>query len=642
MTVISRTIRVTSSNAAWFQPPAGAGYTDADTAQVVFTPSAVEEHVTADAATALITFTASAVENIQAVDSAAAAQITFTPSAVENAQYTEAQAAQVTFTPSAVNTLQAVDAATATVTFTPSAPDVLAAVEAATALVTFTPSAADVLAAVEAATALVTFTPSAVEIHVISDAATGLVTFTPSSVDAFGHVDAATALVVFTAIDVVVQTVLDSFSRALASGLGNDDLGNVYQTYNNTSQSGSKFATDGSTAQMILDVQSSTRTAIVGPAQANHDVRIKTQLPATPVGGAITQYLLARVQGVSDHYRIAIRSNTDGTFTQMIERVTTAGGVVAHGSASYVGPVASTYLWLRLEIINGDTPTINAYYWNDGDTEPTTPLNNWTDGSPITGIGQVGFRGFVSATNTSFPTVNWDGFSAKAYNIVDTFQGVDSGTGLVTFTPTAVEGLGHTDAATALVAFTPSATEAKNTTDAATASVTFTPDATEVYAKMYLDSATVNATYTPGGTESYVQPGDEAGTALVTFTPSGIEGKVSYDFQDSDNPTLITFTPSGDETGSSYTTFANAEVNFTPGTADAYSGTSGDTVQVFFTAGSLFELQALRDSYLVGTGEKRWTANHTPFVSPTVEKRWVGTGERRWAYTDLGRGFKDG
>src|ERR1051326_8008084 len=99
--------------------PTGVPYTDAATASITFTASAVENAQFVEASTATVTFTPSATE-LYTTQDADTAQVAFTPSAVENAQYVDTGTGLVTFTPSAVENAQFADSGTAQVTFTPS------------------------------------------------------------------------------------------------------------------------------------------------------------------------------------------------------------------------------------------------------------------------------------------------------------------------------------------------------------------------------------------------------------------------------------------------------------------------------------------------------------------------------------------
>jgi len=221
-------LALTSSGTDIYTPLTGAVTTDADTASLVFTPSATEVAADVDAATATLVFTASGAE-IQASVEAATTPAVFTPSGTDVKAQIEAATAALLFTPSAAEIREIPDAATGTLAFTPSSTEAQASVDAASQLLVLAVSGSEFRTQeyIEAATTSLVFTPSSTEVRERVDASTETLTMTPSAVDVLASTDSLTSTVKFvpsavegresTEASTTALTLIPSMSEVLAS-----------------------------------------------------------------------------------------------------------------------------------------------------------------------------------------------------------------------------------------------------------------------------------------------------------------------------------------------------------------------------------------------------------------------------------------
>lgn len=204
--------------------------------------------------------------------------------------------------------------------------------------------------------------------------------------------------------------VSDSFQRSVAAGFGSADVGGAWSvsSTSRTKVSGGEGVVYGWSGGN-QDTQAS-----VGPAVANVDAVALVRLSATnPIGAAYSPRLVVRAQSdLRNGYWARLTHLPSGGLGWALARVDNAGGtgtvVLASGSLLSSGAAGSRW-WVRLRASGS---TIQARFWPDGKSEPTTWQATATDGYWVTGRVAVGvYAG--SGMTSPFPDTGIDSLIAS-------------------------------------------------------------------------------------------------------------------------------------------------------------------------------------------------------------------------------------
>ena len=212
-------------------------------------------------------------------------------------------------------------------------------------------------------------------------------------------------------------------------------------------------------------------------------------------------------------------------------------------------------------------------------------------------------------------TEHQDGPGAQNYT--------DSGTLSLVFTISAVEKAQFVDSATIPLLFSPSATEERQMYDAVTALLALSPSGTDAYGTT--DTNTVRLSFTPSGIDerSYF----DTETGIIKFTPSATD---TTQFVDS-AVILLGLVPSGTDKLLGIDT-AIPVVVLTPSGSDQYlSGANADTGTLYLrlTPITISEIRFLFDTLLAATVYRNYDA--------TVIQAWSGSMSSHWFAIPLNR-----
>lgn len=456
--------------------------------------------------------------------------------------------------------------------------------DSGTATITFTPSAVEGREGIDATTAQVTFTPAAtIEGREGVDAATANVTFTPSGTEGREGVDAATALVTFTAgtASAPASTIVNSVDNNGNSGTATTTVLTVPVGGFSSTNTILVFSSKNATA--CTDSKGNTYTKDAGVLGSASIIGVSVWRK-DPGGTSLVAGDTITLTHVNQGGRAAVALEVSGFLGSPIESSVTntldynSTGRTSgsfNGSAATAGGTVRVFSAWCLDL-SASSPTAGVGYAIEGQaattgTVRTLVVEDKFVGSGVTPTADLSWSG--SSAGQAALVVAYDTSSGNAG---ESQQMVESGTALVTFTPSSVDSKVSLDSDTALVSFTPSASDIHATQDADTAFITFTPSAVE--GREGLDSATANVVFTASTVLDWFA-GVDASTGLVTFTPSASQAFLPVDA----TTALVTFTPSGSDTAQ-FADASTAQVTFTPSGTDIYVN-SGDaaTATVTFT-----------------------------------------------------------
>ena len=202
----------------------------------------------------------------------------------------------------------------------------------------------------------------------------------------------------------------DQFERTVATGFGAPDVGVPWavSSARQTKVANGEGVISGWTGGN-QDVQ-----AWIPSTASDMDVLARVRLSAqNPVGANYQARVVARAQAdARNGYRAVITHTTAGALKWSLNRVVSAGGAgtLTLGSGTLVSSgAAGTKWWIRLDV---QGTQIEARFWRDGTTEPSTWKANvtdsqWARGRP--GLGVYAGSGLTSP----FPDTGFDNFTAS-------------------------------------------------------------------------------------------------------------------------------------------------------------------------------------------------------------------------------------
>ena len=196
---------------------------------------------------------------------------------------------------------------------------------------------------------------------------------------------------------------LDAFSRTVANGFGNADVGGAWTRWG----AATDLAVNNGSAVLKLGAAGSQTGAFLNSvSQTDTDLRVQFSLDKAATGGGTYLYAVGRKAATNNEYRASIRLKNNGTAAVSLTAlkgsstaVTIAPEVVVPGSV-----VAGTKLSVRLQVTGTNPTTVRAKVWPTGTTEPTAWTVTATDSyAGLQTAGAVGLMGYVSGSATNAP-----------------------------------------------------------------------------------------------------------------------------------------------------------------------------------------------------------------------------------------------
>ncbi|MFE5681742.1 hypothetical protein [Streptomyces sp. NPDC056512] len=190
---------------------------------------------------------------------------------------------------------------------------------------------------------------------------------------------------------------LDTFGRAVASGWGNADTGQPWTVFNG---SASDFSVNGSQGVISHTTRNVFRYAAL-TSLVVADVETVTQftVPAMPTGDSIYTYVLSRTNPVATSYYFArVEITTAGVVALSLRKRNPAESLLATAATTLTHVAGQSYK-VRFRV---EGSTLSARFWVSTAPEPTVWHATATDTDPLVpAAGGVGFRSFISTTNTN-------------------------------------------------------------------------------------------------------------------------------------------------------------------------------------------------------------------------------------------------
>lgn len=230
-----------------------------------------------------------------------------------------------------------------------------------------------------------------------------------SAVNAVGEGGLSGELSVVPGVSSVIAS--DQFERSVAAGFGTPDVGASWgvSSARQTSVASGEGVVSGWTGGN-QDVQ-----AWIPTTASDMDVLARVRLSAqNPTGANYQVRVVARAQSdARNGYTAVITHTVAGAAKWSLNRVVSAGGAgtLTLGSGTLLASGAQgTRWWIRLDVQGSQ---IEARFWQDGTSEPTTwkasvTDTQWASGRPGVGV-YVG-----SGLSSPFPNTGFDNFTATA------------------------------------------------------------------------------------------------------------------------------------------------------------------------------------------------------------------------------------
>jgi hypothetical protein len=208
----------------------------------------------------------------------------------------------------------------------------------------------------------------------------------------------------------------DSFSRTVAAGWGNADIGGPY-----SETSSADYNVDGDEGTVRISVAGLQRKATlagINVQDVNVKIRVKADKLAAGVGHHIS--LLARQLASTGHYRARLELAPDGSVKLVGQKylsstnvTTNIGSVVTVQGLTYA---ADRYVWLRVQVAGINPTTIRIKAWADGQSEPAGWLYTGTDSEAVLqSSGNVAILSRLNGTSTVAPVLfTYDDFSVTS------------------------------------------------------------------------------------------------------------------------------------------------------------------------------------------------------------------------------------
>jgi PKD repeat protein len=239
-----------------------------------------------------------------------------------------------------------------------------------------------------------------------SYAAAGTYTVTLTVTDSSGHTGSTSAPVTVVAAPVKYAT--DTFTRTVANGLGNAELGGAYTL----SGTASNFSVSGGRGRMANAI-GGTRAAYLN-AVSRTDIDFLTDVSldvASNGGGAYVSVIGRRIVNGTD-YRVKLRYMSNGTVIVYLARtVASVETILSSITVPSLTVIPGDTLRVRFMLTGTATTTVRAKVWRQGAVEPANWLLSANDVTPaaLQAPGGVGVMLYVSGSWVgTAPTLSFD------------------------------------------------------------------------------------------------------------------------------------------------------------------------------------------------------------------------------------------
>jgi CSLREA domain-containing protein len=197
----------------------------------------------------------------------------------------------------------------------------------------------------------------------------------------------------------------DSFSRSVADGWGNADVGGAYTL----SDAAADFAVNGSGATVTIPAANQTRLALLD-ATAAQDVDIVFRVQTDKLASGVSEhaYFIGRHVSPSTEYRGQIRFDPKRNIFVRAVRINNGISTALGSDTKVVGVThaANTYIWVHAQIVGTNPTTIRIKAWADGQAEPATWQYSVTDATAsLQTAGTLGLAANLPISTTNAPVV---------------------------------------------------------------------------------------------------------------------------------------------------------------------------------------------------------------------------------------------
>lgn len=201
----------------------------------------------------------------------------------------------------------------------------------------------------------------------------------------------------------------DTFSRTLATGWGNANVGGAWTA---SVPAAVTVSVDGSRG-VVSTTGGRTVSLVLPPLGTRSDMSVQWSLDKVPTGsGLYVSAIARRIVGQGD-YRAKVRHTSNGAVALSLVRVSATGAETELASQVTVAGLvlsAGEVVNLRVQAVGSGTTSLRARAWKAGTSEPTTWQRAATDTtSGLQATGGVGLSSYLSSSATNAPiTLRFD------------------------------------------------------------------------------------------------------------------------------------------------------------------------------------------------------------------------------------------
>lgn len=202
----------------------------------------------------------------------------------------------------------------------------------------------------------------------------------------------------------------DHFGRSVAAGWGRAEIGGVYAAY---SPSSNLMVQDVGTLS-ITRTNSTVGAYLTDVSALDTDMLVQVKTDQLVVTSTAYVLLAARRVSGGTEYRGRLGLSPNGTITLMASRVlnnvddyASLGAEVNVTSLNGLRYTASSFLWLRMQVMGSNPTTVRLRVWSGAlDSEPTTwhYTSNPNSETSLQAAGSVGLRAYYSGSGSMLPS----------------------------------------------------------------------------------------------------------------------------------------------------------------------------------------------------------------------------------------------
>ena len=197
----------------------------------------------------------------------------------------------------------------------------------------------------------------------------------------------------------------DAFTRTVANGLGNADIGGAWTISGGTAAS---YAVNGSTGRLTLGAPAVGRSVFLNSvARSNVTMVTDISFDKAATGGGIYASAIGRRVGTGE-YRATIRAQANGTVQALLVRRigTTDTNLAVAATVPGLTHIAGQTYTVRFEVTGVSPTQLRMKVWPAGTAEPGSWLLSATDATAaMQAAGSVGINTYLSGSATNAPVV---------------------------------------------------------------------------------------------------------------------------------------------------------------------------------------------------------------------------------------------